>query len=59
MYPDPLSIAVAVVGAFIEETGIDATWQSISIHRLISGYGWLVSATQSSIVLDHWMEKAA
>lgn len=59
MYPDALSIAANVVSAYADETGVPLAWWEVHIYRMISGSGWLVSATQTTIVLDKWMEKAA
>lgn len=61
MYPDPLSVAVAVVHAHLDDIGwlSQPGWRQVEIYRLLSGHGWLVSSTQTSIILDKWMEKAA
>lgn len=57
---DPLSIAANVIGAWFDDTGHNPVgWFNFNILRLLSGGGWLVSATQTALILDKYMEKAA
>lgn len=58
MYPDALSIAVNVIDAYAEQTGQTPTWWDVSIYRTLTGTGWLVSATQSALILDKWLVAA-
>lgn len=56
---DALSIAVSVIGAWFNDTGHNPVgWFTFNIYRLTKGDGWLVSSTQSTIVLDKWMAAA-
>lgn len=57
---DPLTLAVKVTHAHLADIGWldEPGWREVSIFRLLSGGGWLVSSKQTSIVLDKWKEAA-
>lgn len=59
MYPDALSMAAAAISGWYTETGHLPGWHNFTIYRLLTGGGWLVSATQTAIVLDKWAKVAA
>lgn len=52
---DALSLAVCLADDFFDHEIPDNRWWELSIYRLLSNEGWLVSGSRSSIVLDYWM----
>jgi hypothetical protein len=59
-YFDPLSLAVGVVSAFYTwHDNLTPGWAEADIYRLLSGGGWLVNVTVSSIILDPEMSEVA
>lgn len=49
---DPLSLAVLTVHAFFEGQIPDPWWWDLSVWRLISGGGWMVSGTHTKLFFD-------
>lgn len=58
---DALSIAVNVVSAHLADIGWSDQpgWRQVELWRLLAGNGWMVTSTQTSLLLDEWMEVAA
>lgn len=60
MFSDPLSIAANVCHAYLAETGINRwVWLDVTIRRLLHGDGWIVTASQSTLLLDKYMTQVA
>lgn len=53
---DALSIAITVTHAHLVDIGWadQPGWRDVTIWRLLSGEGWLVTSLQTSIILDEW-----
>lgn len=59
MHADALSLAANVLAAWFDDTGHNPIgWFTFDIWRLLGGNGWMVSSTQSALILDKYMVAA-